>query len=108
MRLDSKISRLAIPSKGRLQDEAQSLLKAAGITYRRRDRALMAHAASLDLMVLFVRPDDIPVLVAEGAAASTVGALLEGLVRASPDTRVVCVLSGGNLDVEKLRGMGWN
>ena len=47
-------------------------------------------------------------LVAEGAAASTVGALLEGLVRASPDTRVVCVLSGGNLDVEKLRGMGWN
>ena len=47
-------------------------------------------------------------LVAEGAAASTVGALLEGLVRASPDTRVVCVLSGGNLDVEKLRGMDWN
>ena len=47
-------------------------------------------------------------LVAEGAAASTVGALLEGLVRASPGTRVVCVLSGGNLDVEKLRGMGWN
>ena len=47
-------------------------------------------------------------LVAEGAAASPVGALLEGLVDAPPGTKTVCVLSGGNLDVEKLRGMSWN
>ena len=42
------------------------------------------------------------------AAASPVGALLEGLVDATPGTKTVCVLSGGNLDVEKLRGLSWN
>ncbi len=47
-------------------------------------------------------------LVAEGAAAAPVGALLQGLVDAPPGTRVVCVLSGGNLDVEQLRGLSWN
>jgi threonine dehydratase len=47
-------------------------------------------------------------LVAEGAAAAPVGALLEGLVSAPPRTKVVAVLSGGNLDVEQLRGLTWN
>ena len=47
-------------------------------------------------------------LVAEGAAAAPVGALLQGLIDAPPGTRTVCVISGGNLDVEKLRGVAWN
>ena len=47
-------------------------------------------------------------VVVEGAAASPVAALLEGLVDAPPGTRTACVLSGGNLDVEKLRGTSWN
>ena len=47
-------------------------------------------------------------LVAEGAAAAPVGALLEGLVLAPAGARVVAVLSGGNLDVEQLRGLSWN
>ncbi len=47
-------------------------------------------------------------LVTEGAAASPVGALLQGLVDAPPGTKTVCVLSGGNLDVEQLRGLAWN
>lgn len=47
-------------------------------------------------------------LVAEGAAASSVAALLEGLVAAPPGAKTACVLSGGNLDVEKLRGTSWN
>lgn len=47
-------------------------------------------------------------LVTEGAAASPVAALLEGLVDAPAGTKTVCVLSGGNLDVEKLRGLSWN
>jgi len=47
-------------------------------------------------------------LVAEGAAASSVGAVLQGLIEAPPGTKVVCVLSGGNLDVEQLRGLRWN
>lgn len=47
-------------------------------------------------------------LVTEGAAAAPVGALLQGLIHADPGTKVVVVLSGGNLDVEQLRGMSWN
>lgn len=47
-------------------------------------------------------------VVAEGAAAAPVAALLHGLVTAPPKTKVVCVLSGGNLDVEHLRGLRWN
>ena len=47
-------------------------------------------------------------VVAEGAAAAPVGALLQGLIDAPAGTPAVCVLSGGNLDVEKLRGIPWN
>lgn len=47
-------------------------------------------------------------LVVEGAAAAPVGALLHRLVDAQPGSKVVCVLSGGNLDVEQLRGLRWN
>ncbi|MDH3732453.1 MAG: pyridoxal-phosphate dependent enzyme [Gemmatimonadota bacterium] len=47
-------------------------------------------------------------LVVEGAAAAPVGALLHHLIDAPPGTRVVCVLSGGNLDIEQIRGLRWN
>lgn len=47
-------------------------------------------------------------LVVEGAAAAPVGALLQGLIKAPPGARVVCVLSGGNVDLEQLRGLRWN
>jgi threonine dehydratase len=47
-------------------------------------------------------------LVVEGAAAAPVAALLHGLVRAPAGARVACVLSGGNVDLEQLRGLRWN
>ena len=47
-------------------------------------------------------------LVVEGAAAATVAALLHGLVKAPPGARVACVLSGGNLNLEQLKGLRWN
>jgi threonine dehydratase len=47
-------------------------------------------------------------LVAEGAAAAPVAALLAGLIEAPPESVVVPVLSGGNLDVSQLRGLKWN
>ena len=47
-------------------------------------------------------------VVVEGAAAAPVAALLEGLVEAPPGAKVVAVLSGGNLDLEQLRGLSWN
>jgi len=47
-------------------------------------------------------------LVAEGAAAATVAALRAGLVQVPPGTKVVCVLSGGNLDLAQLSELRWN
>ena len=47
-------------------------------------------------------------LVVEGAAAAPVAALLHGLVKAPPGSKVVCVLSGGNVNLDQLRGLKWN
>ena len=47
-------------------------------------------------------------VVPEGAAAAPVGALLQGLVTAPPGAKVVCVLSGGNINLDQLKGLKWN
>lgn len=47
-------------------------------------------------------------LVVEGAAAAPVAALLRGLVAMPPGSRVVAVLSGGNVNLDPLRGLSWN
>jgi threonine dehydratase len=47
-------------------------------------------------------------LVVEGAAAAPVGALLHGLVKLPEGSKVVAVLSGGNLNLDQLRGLKWN
>jgi threonine dehydratase len=47
-------------------------------------------------------------LVVEGAAAAPVAAIREGLVDAPAGTKVVCVLSGGNIDLSQLSGLRWN
>jgi len=47
-------------------------------------------------------------LVPEGAAAAPVGALLHGLVNAPAGARVACVLSGGNVNLDQLKGLRWN
>jgi threonine dehydratase len=47
-------------------------------------------------------------LVAEGAAAAPVAALLNGLIDLPRGSRVVCVLSGGNLNLDQLRELKWN
>ena len=47
-------------------------------------------------------------LVPEGAAAAPVAALLAGLVQAPAGARVVCVLSGGNVNLDQLKGLRWN
>jgi threonine dehydratase len=47
-------------------------------------------------------------LVVEGAAAAPVGALLKGLVKLPKGSRVVAVLSGGNVNLDQLRGLTWN
>jgi threonine dehydratase len=47
-------------------------------------------------------------LVVEGAAAAPVAALLHGLIKAPAGTKVACVLSGGNVNLDQLRGLAWN
>jgi threonine dehydratase len=47
-------------------------------------------------------------LVVEGAAAAPVAALLNGLVKAPRGTRVAAVLSGGNVNLDQLKGLRWN
>ncbi len=47
-------------------------------------------------------------VVPEAAAAASVGAVLQGLVKLPAGSRVACVLSGGNLNLDQIRGMQWN
>jgi threonine dehydratase len=47
-------------------------------------------------------------LVVEGAAAAPVGALLHGLIKLPRGARVTAVLSGGNVNLDQLRGLSWN
>lgn len=47
-------------------------------------------------------------IVPEGAAAAPIAALLHGLVEAPAGAKVAAVLSGGNVNLEQLRGLRWN
>jgi len=47
-------------------------------------------------------------LVVEGAAAAPVAALLHEQIKMPAGSKVVCVLSGGNVNLDQLRGMKWN
>src|SRR5207245_782582 len=44
----------------------------------------------------------------EGAAAAPVAALLNGLLRLPPGSRIAAVLSGGNVNLDQLRSLSWN
>jgi len=59
--------RIGIPSKGRLAEVAESLLKEAGLSFRRSERTLFARCKEIPVDITFLRTDDIPVLCAEGA-----------------------------------------
>lgn len=47
-------------------------------------------------------------LVVEGAAAATVAALLNDCVEVRKGSKIVCVLSGGNINLDSLRSVRWN
>jgi ATP phosphoribosyltransferase len=59
--------RIGVPSKGRLAEVAESLLKEAGLSFRRSERTLFARCKEIPVDITFLRTDDIPVLCAEGA-----------------------------------------
>lgn len=60
--------RIAIQSKGRLNDDSLALLADAGINISGSSRKLMARAKGFPLDVLYLRDDDIPQAVAMGVA----------------------------------------
>ncbi len=62
--------RIAVPSKGRLKVPSLRLLEAAGIEplYSDTDRALMVPTSKSGVRIVFVRAEDIPEIVASGAA----------------------------------------
>lgn len=47
-------------------------------------------------------------VVPEAAAAAPVAALLAGIVHMPAGSKIVAVLSGGNLNLEQLKGLSWN
>ena len=61
--------RIAVPNKGRLHDPAIELLERAGLHLENgAERQLYAATVDPDVTVLYVRTDDIPEYVADGAA----------------------------------------
>ena len=61
-------ARIAVPNKGRLQQPSLDLLKAAGLSFEKTDRALSVPVWNADVELLFVRTDDIPELLYDGVA----------------------------------------
>lgn len=59
--------RIGVPSKGRLADPADALLRQAGLNFRRPAHSLFARCREMPVEMTFLRADDIPVLCAEGA-----------------------------------------
>lgn len=64
---DDWLLRIGVPSKGRLAELAAQLLTDAGLPFRRTERSLFARCKDMPIEITFLRTDDIPVLVAEGA-----------------------------------------
>lgn len=60
--------RIAVQAKGRLYDETMLLLSESGIKLESGKRLLLLPAKNFPLEVLFLRDDDIPQSVADGAA----------------------------------------
>ncbi|MDR2145217.1 MAG: ATP phosphoribosyltransferase [Tannerella sp.] len=60
--------RIAVQSKGRLNEDTMDLLKEAGIKLSSAKRTLLLSAVDFPVEVLFLRDDDIPQSVANGVA----------------------------------------
>ena len=60
--------RIAIQSKGRLNDDCMALLADAGITASCKSRTLVEHAKGFPIDILYLRDDDIPQAVNMGVA----------------------------------------
>lgn len=69
--------RIAIQSKGRLNEDSMALLAEAGIKINTSKRTLLSRARNFPIEVLFLRDDDIPRTVADGVADAGIVGLNE-------------------------------
>jgi len=60
--------RIAVQTKGRLNEQSMQLLRDAGVTIKEEKRKFLMRASDFPVEVLFLRDDDIPQTVAMGAA----------------------------------------
>ena len=60
--------RIAIQTKGRLNEQSMELLRDAGVTIKEEKRKFLMRATNFPVEILFLRDDDIPQTVAMGAA----------------------------------------
>ncbi len=65
----SSMLRLAIQSKGRLNEESTALLREIGIDIDDSRRKFLAQAPNFPIEILYMRDDDIPQVVSAGTAA---------------------------------------
>jgi ATP phosphoribosyltransferase len=83
------VLRIALPNKGRLADDARELFRDAGVDVRARDeRALTSSLGGL-FEAIFVRAQDIPEFVADGAA----DAGITGADLIAESDRALCTLA---------------
>ncbi|MBO4445253.1 MAG: ATP phosphoribosyltransferase [Bacteroidaceae bacterium] len=85
--------RIAIQSKGRLNEQSLELLKDAGVIVDSLKRQFLGRAEGFPLEVLYLRDDDIPEVVADGSADIGIVGLNE--------------VAEKNADVEVLRQLGF-
>lgn len=60
--------RIAVQTKGRLNEQSMQLLREAGVTIKEEKRKFLMRASDFPVEVLFLRDDDIPQTVSMGAA----------------------------------------
>ena len=105
--------RIAIQTKGRLNEDTMSLLSETGIKLESAKRLLLLPAKNFPVEVLFLRDDDIPQSVADGVA--DVGIVGENeFAEKQKDARIVkrlgfskCRLSLAMPKEQEYPGVGW-
>jgi len=65
---DEVMLRIAVQTKGRLNEQSMELLQEAGVTVSQEKRKFLMRAADFPAEIIFLRDDDIPQTVAIGAA----------------------------------------
>lgn len=94
IRSDSMKLRIAVQSKGRLNEDTMAILAEAGIKVSSSKRTLLVSARKFPMEVLYLRDDDIPETVTDGVADIGVVGLNEYLERE------------GDADIVKKLGFG--